>query len=69
MKLTIRLSRRLAVGAGRASAAILLPTAALASSAVACIRRVIASRHGTSQPPVRTGLHLHAHQGLVRRAG
>ena len=35
MKLTTRLSRRLAVGIGLASAAILLPTAALASSAVA----------------------------------
>ena len=35
MKLSTRLSRRLAVGAGLASAAILLPTAALASSATA----------------------------------
>ena len=35
MKLSTRLSRRLAVGVGLASAAILLPTAALASSAVA----------------------------------
>lgn len=35
MKLTTRLSRRLAAGIGLASAAILLPTAALASSAVA----------------------------------
>ncbi|HUZ52186.1 MAG TPA: DUF4232 domain-containing protein [Streptosporangiaceae bacterium] len=35
MNLTARLSRRLAAGVGLASAAILLPTAALASSAVA----------------------------------
>jgi hypothetical protein len=35
MKLSTRLSRRLAAGVGLASAAILLPTAALASSAVA----------------------------------
>ena len=35
MKLSTRLSRRLAVGVGLASAAILLPTAALASSATA----------------------------------
>jgi hypothetical protein len=35
MKLSVRLSRRLAAGVGLASAAILLPTAALASSAAA----------------------------------